>query len=301
MSDVSTISNFRFRQTHELKYTNSYFKFESLLSKKDLVSKGLSKESCVYMWATPINDEKLDIIYIGKAGSGVSIRLKQHEAGFRNSGTGKKNLLALKELIDEGKRVFVYSRVSDKVTLFDVEVSQYSTEEEALIERLSPWLNRARMTKLNEVEKEQNRPLSTQWGEICGVDDLPHAEEVYYFLESLSDHDRKRFVKLFTWALKLNEVRDLQQKIVKGYTNHPPGYNGVPMLVFSQIGKKGRALPNSWRLRLTLDKVGVVLPQNYMKQSISEDKVFKMDKSNTFAPVYIDEFLDNPTEYTTLS
>ena len=301
MIKKTIIDGLNFVKTHELVSEDGKYRFASLVSKDKLKSQGFTSESCVYLWARELSQEELDIIYVGKAGSGVMVRLGQHEGGFRNSGTGKKNLEALKELIDKGDKIHVFARVAEKITLFDTEVSLYSTEEEALLSHLSPWLNRAGIANSKSPFSNRHSELSCDNEIITGIDDLPLAEEIHAFLDSLSARDISSFTKLFSWSLKLTETQGLEQKLSKGYTNQPSGFNMIPMLVYTKVGRAGKALPLTWRVRLSLDKVGIVLPLHFIKDSIDQSKVSVDESGKAFAPKCIEDFLNEPSSYTTMS
>jgi hypothetical protein len=302
MPQVGKVVELGFEKTHELKELDGTCKFEAVCSKAHMKDKGFSHKACVYIWASPINDDELDVIYVGKAGGGVSLRMSQHEAGFRHSGTGKKNQRALKSLIETGKQVHVYSRVADTVNLFDVEVSQYSTEEEALIDHLSPWLNRARVINKSDASLEEKEELSIQDEfVIAGVDELPHADEVRAFVDSLPLEEKRLFANLLEWATNLYETKPLSQKVIGGYTGQPLSLSRKQLLNFTSLGKSGRALGNSWRVRLSLEgKVAVILPVDFLNKSISIDKIDVIESTNTFSPKDVGEFLSEPSAFTTM-
>ncbi len=101
------------------------------------------REPMVYVWLSP-EDGFLKAMYVGKAGLGVSQRLRQHENGFRHSGPGRKNFEQITRLLGEGKGLVVYARKSATTQILGVAgVNLYSAEEEAAHELLQPLWNRA--------------------------------------------------------------------------------------------------------------------------------------------------------------
>jgi hypothetical protein len=89
-------------------------------------------------------EDAFEALYVGKAGIGVSLRLKQHESGFRHSGTGRKNFEHLTGLLKENRVVWVYARKSGTAKILGVPgINLYSAEEEAAHQWLKPLWNRA--------------------------------------------------------------------------------------------------------------------------------------------------------------
>lgn len=96
----------------------------------------------IYIWVSPVDEKNYELLYVGKAGHGINIRLSQHMGGFNHSSSGQKN----KELIVEKLKtqsIQVFTRLSARQTLFDVTVSLYSAEEEAFCLAYNPIWNRA--------------------------------------------------------------------------------------------------------------------------------------------------------------
>lgn len=134
-----------FKVTHNLKldYPSGASSAEPILRFQP-VRKGVSAEPCVYLWAATLPEQGFEVVYVGKAGKGSQRRCRQHEAGFRNSVTGRRNAAALKELLAGGDReLLVFARVSGVQSLFGVPTSLYAAEEDALCRLLGPSLNRA--------------------------------------------------------------------------------------------------------------------------------------------------------------
>lgn len=311
-----------FEFTHNIKYKGEccYFEPEIRLKSK------YDDKSCIYLWLEIINDTEFDVIYIGKAGLGLKTRFNQHSSGFKNSKTGIKNNSSLLPILIEGRKIVVYGRVSELKLFFDRKVSCYSVEEEALIDRFLPWLNRARIDNVNAANSSRARikneaqvadgclannesrgSIFANSDSVCdfidsyALNNLSNYEEVINFYQSLASEDRARFTKLLSWTLSLSETNNLDQRIVANYTNQPGGCNGMPVLVFSRLGKSGKSLKHTWRVRLPLGKVGIILPKQFIASNAGNNLVDVNDKSDSFSPIDINKFIDNPIDYTILS
>ncbi|MEE2003167.1 hypothetical protein QWY20_17065 [Alkalimonas sp. MEB108] len=276
-----------FVRTHQVECSGEYCEFKDLLNKSAIRERRLNEASCVYMWVEQKKDDHFDILYVGKAGKGVVQRLIQHRSGFKSSGTGRKNNVELQNRIHQNKEIFVYSRVASMVTFFEQKVSAYSAEEEALIAKYLPPLNRARV---------ERRPDSGQV-EVVGLEDVYHGEEIIEFIESLSEEDKILFKRLLTWALELEATAELDQKVVRGYTNQPNSLNGSPIYLFAKLGKKGNAKAHSWQVRISLSKLAVILPLKYLNPSLDKSLVDIKEQSNSFSPLDIKDFIESPSKY----
>lgn len=133
---------------------------------------------------------------------------------------------------------------------------------------------------------------------IAGLNNLNHAEEVRNFLDSLSLHERTLFADLLKWVLSLNETSRLERKIVKGYSDQAGGFNSMPILLFAELGKKGNALPNSWRIRLPLGRLGIILPFSKKSDHIDGALININKTSQNFSPKDIADFISQPSKYT---
>jgi hypothetical protein len=302
---IDELVKLNFKLTHEWIRDGEFIKAQALSGEK--LTK--SMEPMVYAWVSP-EDEGLKqyrLLYIGKAGGGVSKRLREHEGGFKNSGTGKKNFELIQGVLKSDKPVHIYSRVSDQVNILGQKVSLYSAEEEALCDRFSPEWNRAQFAAGTKVGKKRttSKPRKTQVEEVsAGEIDfsaLPRGNEVVDFMNSLGNKERNQLAQLLAWAFRIEGKLELEQKIVFGYTGQPTGCNGVPMLVFANFGKGGKAKKDSWKIRIPLqrtDKQGltVVLPKAYMSKSLGE-KFVEAGKEDNFRPLAIEDFLKKPSKY----
>jgi hypothetical protein len=115
--------------------------------------------------------------------------------------------------------------------------------------------------------------------------------------------DFERFKKLLAWARSGSGLTVVEKK-VRGYTNQPSGLNGIPMVVFAELGSSGRALPNKWICRIPLKlkkskKIAITLPIRLLNKNIDQQKI-EIGKDANFKPIDIDEFIEAPTTYVTL-
>ncbi|MDG3039809.1 hypothetical protein [Roseicyclus marinus] len=269
-----------------------------------------TKEPSVYLWiAERVGQEKIEVLYVGKAGKGVEQRSNQHQAGFRGSVTGRKNALVLLEILsDVNTRIRVFARRADTAELFGTCVSLYSSEEEALCAVLRPRLNRQIFPKL-AAEGSEELPDTTQVGfaphigsitsllndrllehQPGTVDDaIAQMEEVY----SAADCDLLKSMLLFVENELLGPGH--RSKLIKGYTDQLHGCNGVTTLTFGEIGNSGKMKGNSWVARIYLGTqprigfpVAALNPMGSHKVEMNE---------KVFAPVNIQDMFRYPQDY----
>lgn len=98
----------------------------------------------VYLWLV-LNGkpDEFDVIYAGKAGRGIHKRLSEHQAGYelyRDSDKAKR----LREALEKPKKFEVWFKPSDIKCIFEQKVFLNATEEEALILKYRPHLNRSK-------------------------------------------------------------------------------------------------------------------------------------------------------------
>lgn len=302
---IDELVKLHFKLTHEWIRDGEFIKANALAGEK--LTK--SMKPMVYAWVSPEGEgiKQYRLLYIGKAGGGVSKRLREHEGGFKNSGAGKKNFELIQEVLKSDKPVHIYSRVSDQANILGQNVSLYSAEEEALCDRFSPEWNRAQFATGAKVGKKtmSSKPRKTQVEEVSAGEinfsALPRGEEVFDFMNSLGDTERNQLAQLLAWAFQIEEKLELEQKIVFGYTGQPTGCNGVPMLIFANFGKGGKAKEHSWKIRIPLQRTDtqgltVVLPKAYMSNGLGEQFV-AVGKRNNFRPLDIEDFLKTPSKY----
>ena len=102
------LNEFGFEKTHLLKIEGNTARFEAINS-SELES---AQDADGYAWCGVKNDS-LEVLYIGKAGSGVDMRLNQHEGGFKYNKTGQKNLKLLLDKSAQGYAIEVHSRKAE--------------------------------------------------------------------------------------------------------------------------------------------------------------------------------------------
>lgn len=297
-----------FELTHEWLRDGSMIKAKEV-GQGRLVS---STKPMVYAWVSPLDESgnNFRLLYIGKAGGGVAKRLRQHEGGFKNSGAGRKNYALIMEVLTSDHSVQIYGRISDRVEILGQTISMYSAEEEALCDRFSPEWNRAQFASGSKnTQKASSRKSPSQKPrkiDLKSIDfsGLARGEEVLDLIDSIKPSDKRQFADLLAWCFEIEEKYGLEQKIVEGYANQPSGCNAVPMLVFANFGKAGIAKPNSWKIRIPLQRsekqgLTVVLPTPFMAKGL-RNELISTGKADNFRPLDLDDFLKCPSKYVTL-
>ena len=307
--EIDDLNEFGFIHSHNIKLNiNGFPEFITLHETKDCAS--------IYLWLSPLDESTFEVLYIGKAGYGLKRRFQQHAGGFSNSPTGNKNRELITSKIQSGREIHVYSRESAEANMFGVDISLYSTEEEAMCKAFSPLWNRASFPKTKNketspiplVEKqaddaslsnEHSVPLNT-----IDFSQLNDSSEANAYFENLTPEAKSKFTQLFNYVQSVGEFSQLPQKIVHGYENQPTqpqNYNKVPMLLFARIGRKGTALPNQWAVRIPLcdNNLTLIFPDRFLVNDIDEALIYR-GKGNNFCPVNIDDFLAHPERYITV-
>ena len=87
----------------------------------------------VYAWVC--DDE---IVYIGKAGRGLKVRMRQQANGFRGSGRGRAHFDFLAPLISTGKSIKLWAMWPGTVKFKDHDVPMHSAIEDWLIAVADP-------------------------------------------------------------------------------------------------------------------------------------------------------------------
>lgn len=103
----------------------------------------------VYAWVAH-RERTTEILYVGKAGATLHQRCRQHQGGFNGkskSKAGLRNGAYLTATLQAGDKISIWGRESPRIELFGQSVSLFSTEEEALIARFAPPLNRSAKPK----------------------------------------------------------------------------------------------------------------------------------------------------------
>lgn len=294
--------------------THEWLRDGSMIKAKEVGEGRLVKSTkpMVYAWVSPLDESgnNFRLLYIGKAGGGVAKRLRQHEGGFKYSGVGRKNYELIMDVLSSDHPVQIYGRISENFEILGQTISLYSAEEEALCDRFSPEWNRAQFARgsktTRKIPSDKSSTTKSKKTDLTDVDfsGLARGEEVLDLIDSIKPAEKSQFAELLAWCFEIEEKYGLEQKIVEGYANQPSGCNAVPMLVFANFGKAGRAKPNSWKIRVPLQRsekqgLTVVLPTPYMAKGLRNDQISKGDADN-FRPLDLEDFLKKPSNYVTL-
>lgn len=265
-------------------------------------------DASVYVWVSPAAGmvDELDVLYVGKAGRGVSKRLREHRGGFVNSGTGRENRRLISEWIATGRSIMVFSRVSAIQEIFGVPVSIYSTEEQALCERFVPRWNRAVFPRaaaqpvppVDAQAQVFGRAVVPSPAAVPLFDQMAFGDEVAAFYSELPAEKQVQFAHL----LDLLQQRDpaAGYKIVEGYAHQPSGYNKKRMLVFGMITPGGgRAMDPVGRIPL-VDKERNPLTIIFQASSRApglDAARFDDSSSGCWRPLDLAHFLENVETY----
>ncbi|PFG53745.1 hypothetical protein ATG98_2897 [Marinobacter sp. LV10R520-4] len=274
------------------------------------VKKSKSSESpSVYVWASLRRDaDEYEVLYVGKAGKGIDQRCSQHQGGFTNSGTGRKNAEALKAILDvEGAEIHVFSRESKTTEIFGQKISLYSVEEDALCAVLNPRLNRAGFPVVGEVTvtaallEAEAAEMSAIYA-IKGLIDRRFVEHEQGALDDMmaqiESYDSVRQNTLLD-ILKSIETQILfvghGSKLVRGYSSQLEGLNGITLLGYGFIDGNGRMLPGKWVARVFFaEEPRIVFP--ITKLCVGARDLVESNE-RTFSPLNIAEFLDDPKKF----
>ena len=122
--------------------------------------------------------------------------------------------------------------------------------------------------------------------------------------------NNKVFTSVFnTMAEFLKPFPIVQKKFIYGYTDQPAGCNDTNILLFSRVTQTGRASNNKWIARMPLQlnhpHVLIYFPRNIIianeKLLRFEDKPDGMQKFRYAIPKDIDQFINNPSAYISVS
>jgi hypothetical protein len=292
-----------FTYTHDLVLNGELAKFVAKES-------GISETASIYLWVSPLSGiDEFEILYIGKAGYGIKRRFGQHTGGFKNGATGKSNLKLIKEHIHSGNQIQVFARNSATISLFGAEASLYSTEEEAMCKAYEPLWNRASFPTIldsGEAMKssgDEIESINAIYQPEVDFSQFANTEDIHAFYSSLEILGKKKFIQLLSLISKISPFSGMPQKIVGGYSGQLPGYDGIPMLVFSPTGASGKALPKQWGVRIPLvnnddqnKSLTIIINDKYKNPTLDETLILCGDK-NEFRPLDLDDFIKNYKKY----
>lgn len=119
----------------------------------------------------------------------------------------------------------------------------------------------------------------------------------------LDDFCQNTFIRLLAWARGLHAANGLQEKVIRGFTNQPPGYNSTRLLCFAELSNSRRAKKNSWIARIPLvcgpkKPMTIILPSSTL---LASEEDISRGKDPNFRPLDIEDFLRRPSHYTSLS
>lgn len=281
-----------------------------------------SDAPAVYLWlAHTAGTDVGEVLYIGKAGRGVSRRSSQHQVGFTTSGTGRKNATALRDILgDENMSVTVMARTSETVVLFGKAVSMYATEEGALCALFSPCLNRAAFPDVTgDDELKRGAKLGGEPGAKlhpslfeadladgdCSriaalinarlrIQDEGTVDDLIAQVEAYMPQDRARLERLLDVLEARLLAPDHGLKLIRGYTGQPKGCNGITTMGFGRLAGRHFA-PKGWIARVYLAHSLRVSFPLHLLNVCARGRV--ATNNELFAPLDIDAFLRDPDNF----
>lgn len=290
---VADIEALGFAKTHELVVEEERLRF---------IGASCDENAGVYVWVSGRNrSEEIEIVYVGKAGYGVSRRLRQHEGGFVNSRTGRKNAQALQEIVAGGGVLEVYARPSATAELFGQTVSLYAAEEDALCSLFAPRLNRMSFPRVGQAEEASTDTAVERPDDFLASRFAEHRAEARDDFEaqweSMSRKARTTVLQLVAELKRRVLEPNHRVKLVRSFTNQPNGCSGVPLLNFGALGTNGNMRPNGWVARITLtEEPRLILPEARFAPLRRDDVDFG---ERGFSPKSTAAFLERPADYLT--
>ena len=207
----------------------------------------------VYMWLTPKNNS-YEVQYVGKAGSGPKRRMQQHEQGI-NKPTAKERRDRIYDCFDKKSQSleiwFRESKCAPVGDFSDKPISHYSTEEEALIAKFNPPLNRAKSPNNNSIDGIEGEVLDSgaaQKDLWVNVRQTINRKALNQILKLLEGNARKKW-------------KNLDFKIIGQYTfKDSPALANKCLLVFGKLNRN-KFSDNHKYFLITLEgetKVGIL-------------------------------------------
>lgn len=93
---------------------------------------------CVYLWVEEPPQSTPVVLYIGKAGSTLALRCRQHSQGFRGADRGKAHAEKLTAIIKRGSKVGIYAMWPEPVPFAGERIPSHSSVEDWLIAVTTP-------------------------------------------------------------------------------------------------------------------------------------------------------------------
>jgi len=280
----------------------------------------------VYIWLSHVTEAEVgEVLYVGKAGKGVTRRCGQHQGGFvAGKGAGGKNAAALTEILaDLGISVTVMARTSNTVALFGKTVSLYATEEDALCALFGPRLNRAVFPDVTGSDKlaiddpirvvsslsaHKHPPVQItqsdfQDGESriarvinarLRVEDEGTVDDLLAQIDAYAPRDLVSLERLLTFIEERLLAANHALKLVGGYTRQPKGCDNVTTLGFGYLVNRNFA-PKGWVARVYLtDSPRVAFPMDILNPN-AQYRIEETD--NLFSPLDLEDFLNDPETF----
>jgi len=214
----------------------------------------------VYLWVVAVGDDSYEILYVGKAKDGPRSRLSQHKGGInKNTATAQARREQISQFIPNGGALEVFFRASMteafQILGENVYASTYSLDEEALILRFSPPLNRSNPPVVIVPHGESLIEAMTDTFDFFSNESQWSAW--IHYLNSLSP-GRKELVEAAlrrTQHLVGDRFGSLDISVTGSYTLGPPcqGISGRPVLVFGRYANVQFAVNSKFAL-LALDE-----------------------------------------------
>lgn len=93
---------------------------------------------CVYAWVEEEPNGTLTVLYIGKVGTTMKQRCREHQQGFRGDGKGSVHAEALWPKLRGGSRVHIYALKPPPVSFMGHMIPSQSSVEDWLLGVISP-------------------------------------------------------------------------------------------------------------------------------------------------------------------
>jgi hypothetical protein len=136
-------------------------------------------KTSVYIWVGETKDSKIIPLYVGKAGTSLKKRMKEHVNGFKERNSGKKKHDLLKTLLEQKVKVNIFARESlifdsKKITELDLLfpnckfknptiLSTESLEEKILIEIIKSKFDNKKLLPFNYMSEKTKKEIETNY------------------------------------------------------------------------------------------------------------------------------------------
>ena len=199
----------------------------------DLNVSDLSTEKGVYLWLKVKNNNRFEVHYVGKAGSGPKSRMSQHKQGINDAtNISRKERIQQSIGVKVNDCLEIWFRKSPEICteISDKRVSLFSVEEESLSEKYNPPLNRTKRSlnrDLNGIENELLESGGDQfllWSIAKASNDMDKTNKILSLL-------RKKFTPELWDAFEFKFIG----KYSKGDGKIPQCFRDKTLLVFGKI------------------------------------------------------------------